>query len=298
MGIGLAAGLVAAVLYGVAAPLQAIAARRLPDGPFLLVLRSGSRDRLMFVSVVLYLLGWVLQVVAVVRLPLYLAQSLVAASLLFTAFASARLVGERPARRHLVALGMVSVGLTLLVVAAGRPGTHHFGSSFTVGLWLGLVTLVGLAAAAGRLPGRGGGTLTGVLAGAAYGGAPLAVRAIGHPHVDPLTSATAVSVVLFGVLGFTLYASAMQRTTVTAATAPLVITETLMPAVVGVVFLNDGVRSGWWPGIAAGLALCVGGALGVADVEPTEETSRLSRVSRVSRHSPAPTARRSGGTDT
>ncbi len=288
MGIGLAAGLVAAVLYGVAAPLQAIAARRLPDGPWLLVLSAGVRDRLMFASVGLYLLGWVLQVVAVVRLPLYLAQSLVASSLLFTAFASARLVGERPARRHLVALGMVLLGLTLLVVAAARPGGHHFGGWFTVGLWAALVALVGLAAAARRLPGRGGGALTGVLAGASYGGAPLAVRAIGHPHLGTLTVATAVSVVLFGVLGFTLYALAMQRTTVTAATAPLVVTETLMPAVVGVLFLNDGIRSGWWPGITAGLVLCVGGALRVADNEPAEELSR---------RSPAPTAPKSGGTD-
>jgi hypothetical protein len=40
--------------------------------------------------------------------------------------------------------------------------------------------------------------------------------------------------------------------------------QTFVPAAIGIAFLGDGVRDGWWPAIAAGLVLGVGGAVALS----------------------------------
>lgn len=60
------------------------------------------------------------------------------------------------------------------------------------------------------------------------------------------------------------YSIALQRGTVTQATAPLVVGETLAPALVGVWLLGDNPRPGWEWAALLGFALAVGGALTLA----------------------------------
>jgi hypothetical protein len=104
----------------------------------------------------------------------------------------------------------------------------------------------------------------GVLAGAAYGGSPVATRAlVGFGwHLESI--APALTIGLFGTLGFVLYSAAMKRGAITAATAPVVLQSTVVPAVVGLVSFGDEVRAGWWPvavvafvvSVASGVVLC------------------------------------------
>jgi hypothetical protein len=108
------------------------------------------------------------------------------------------------------------------------------------------------------------GVALGILAGTAYGGSPVATRALVDPTLDLNTIAPALSIGMFGALGFVLYSSALKRTSVTAATAPLVLLQTVIPAVVGLATFGDGVRDGWWPAalvafavaVSAGIVLC------------------------------------------
>ena len=41
----------------------------------------------------------------------------------------------------------------------------------------------------------------------------------------------------------------------------LIVTQTFVPAAVGVALLGDGVRHGWWPAVAVGLVLSTSGAV-------------------------------------
>ena len=77
---GLAAGLAAAVLFGVGAVAQAHAVRRQDHRPRGLVdfVRVSVRDPWTLAVVVAYLLGFVLHVVAIWGLHLYLAQATIA----------------------------------------------------------------------------------------------------------------------------------------------------------------------------------------------------------------------------
>ena len=57
------------------------------------------------------------------------------------------------------------------------------------------------------------------------------------------------------------YATALQRGSVVQATAPLVVGETVLPAIVGLSLLGDHARPGWGVAASAGFILAVGAAL-------------------------------------
>jgi drug/metabolite transporter (DMT)-like permease len=222
MVIGLAAALLAAVLFGVAAVVQAVAARRHGLVSWLMVLVGAT-----------YLVGWGLHLVAIGRLPLYVAQVGIAVSLVVTALIAAGVVGEPLGRRHWIAIVAMVVGLAILVATSGHVGHGVFTTGRTLGLYGGFVVTLVLGLVALRMRDARGGAVLGALGGIAYGVSPVATRSLIHPRLDAETIVPALTIGLYGVLGFWLYSKALQRTSVTAATAPLVLLETLVPAVIG-----------------------------------------------------------------
>lgn len=259
--LGLVAGLVAAVVFGIAAVVQAHAVRRggvRPDGLSGFVL-AGARDPLTLLVVVAYLVGFVLHAVAVWLLPLYLAQATIAWSLPVTALASRR-VGESPAPRQWIALAAITVGLVLLALGAGAAGEVRTGWDFAVAVWLGMGLLL-LAGVMAR--GRAGAAL-GTLAGLGYAGSAIAVRGVGLP-LDAAVVVAALAVPAYGVVAFWLYSLGMHSSNVTSTTGPLIVAQTVVPAAIGVLLLGDGVRDGWAAGVVAGLVLATVGAVGLAE---------------------------------
>jgi hypothetical protein len=83
---------------------------------------------------------------------------------------------------------------------------------------------------------------------------------------DGLNSANpaAYALLIGGGAAFLLLTSALHRGSVTAATAGMVIGETIGPAAVGVAALGDRTREGLAPLAVAGFALAVLGALALA----------------------------------
>ncbi len=254
---GLVAGLGAAALFGVAAVAQAHAVRRQPDRPHGLwdFVRVSVRDPWTLGVVAAYLLGFVLHVVAIWGLPLYLAQATVAMSLPVTAVTSIVLREHlRPA--HWGAVGLVSVGLLLLSVGSGEPGELFTSVWFAVALWVGVVVLLLAARVGVHWPG----SVIATLAGLGYTGSAVAVRGA-ESATDVVGIAAGLTVGIYGLIGFWLYSVALDRSPVSAASAPLIVTQTFVPSLIGVALLGDGVRSGWWPGILVGLLASTLGAI-------------------------------------
>jgi drug/metabolite transporter (DMT)-like permease len=251
--LGLTAALLAAVLFGCIAVAQAAVIRR-----------RGLFSRSMAGVIAAYLVGWLLHLVAIGRLPLYLAQVGVGASLMVTALVASFVMGEPLGRRHWAAVVAMTLGLTLLAVSAGDVGSSEFGTRTTVVLYVLLSLNAVLGLVAWRWHGNLSGVALGILAGTAYGGSPIATRSLVDPTLDLHTIAPALSIGLFGALGFVLYSTAMKRASVTAATAPMVLLSTVIPAVVGLATFGDEVRAGWWPpavvafgvSVVAGVVLC------------------------------------------
>lgn len=255
--VGLAAGLLAALLFGFAAVAQAHAVRRFDAAPGNLaafVLRS-VRDPWTLGVVAAYLTGFLLHAVAIWLLPLYLAQTAIAMSLPVTAVAST-LVHERLTPVHWSAIVAVTVGLVLLSAGAGEVGSLVADARFAVAIWVGVAVL----ALAGWRGVRLGGGVLGALAGLGYAGSAIAVRGVGTP-VEPPVVACAAAVGVYGLLAFWLYSLALDRAPVSTATAPMIVGQTFVPGLVGVLLLGDGVRPGWWAAVATGLVLSVAGAI-------------------------------------
>ena len=256
MVIGLGAALLAAVLFGVAAVVQAIAARR-----------YGLVSWMMAGVALVYVLGWLLHLVSIAFVPLYVAQVGIAASLVVTALLAATVVGEPLAPRHWVAIGAMFAGLVLLVLAAGPIGSTHFETEHTLVLYLGAAVTLALGLVARRFSGEASGVALGALAGIAYGGSPISTRALVDPHLDAETILPALTIGIYGLLGFWLCSIALRRAAVTAVNAPLILLETVVPAIVGIAVFDDQVRAGWWPVALTGFALSTLGALVLCGAE-------------------------------
>ncbi|MEZ5092270.1 hypothetical protein [Nocardioides sp.] len=264
MVLGLLAGLGAAALFGTAAVLQAHAVRQLPHGTRRLGAFVGAavRHPLILVVVAAYLGGFVLHAVAIWLLPLYLAQASIALSLPISAIA-ARRVAEHVTARQVAAVAAVVLGLFLLAGGAGAAGEVRVSPAFVAVLYAGIAGLL-MAAALGQDP---PGEWFGALSGLAYAGSALAVRGVTWPASWPVVLA-AVAVSAFGLLGFWLYSTGLARGSVSAVTAPMIVGQTAVPGLLGVLVLGDGVRAGWWPAVVAGLALATAGAALVGPPQP------------------------------
>ena len=171
MVIGLGAALLAAVLFGVAAVMQAVAARRYA---------GLAADGLVGL---IYVLGWGLHLVSIAMVPLYVAQVGIAASLAVTALSPRGLCGEPLSRRHRIAVGDLVGGLALLALSAGPVGTHEFDLRADRVLYarLGRTLVIALGPCA---PADRGGVSAGRLGGLAYAGSPIATRALVDPAWD------------------------------------------------------------------------------------------------------------------
>ncbi|WP_123370654.1 hypothetical protein [Cellulomonas sp. PhB150] len=273
--LGLVTAVAAALCYGVGSVLQAVAARGTASAegldPRLLIRLLRSWRYVLGVG--LDGVGFVLSLVAVQSLPLFVVQSVVASFLAVTAVLGAIFLKMPLTRSDRVALTVVVVGLVLV----GSSAAEESGApASTTGAWILLAVTVVLALAAvpaARVPGARGAAVLGAIAGLAFGATSVAARmlpveltpsAVLHDAGTLLTSPATYALAIAGVLALLTYSTALQRGSVTQATAPLVVGETVAPAIVGVLVLGDHTRPGWAGVAIAGFVLAVGGAVALA----------------------------------
>jgi drug/metabolite transporter (DMT)-like permease len=256
--LGLVCALGSAAVFGVAAVVQAHAMRVLPDGDLGLrgFVRAALGSWLLLAVVGAYLAGFVLHAVALWLLPLYLAQASISLSLPVTAIVSAVALHERLALTRWLAVAGVIAGLVL--VAAGAGTVQHTAPTATL-VGVGALWLVVLALGARLSLTRSAGVL-GAWSGLGYAGSAVTTRGLSADAL--LFSVLALMIVsALGLVAFWLYSVALGRTDVASSTAPLIVMQTCIPAVVGVVAFGDTVRSGWTVAVIAGLALSIAGAI-------------------------------------
>ncbi|MGJ7415970.1 hypothetical protein AB9128_08930 [Streptomyces cinereoruber] len=269
-----------AICYGTASVLQAVAARAAEPGTGggvdVALLWRAARQWRYLAGLCLDGLGFVLQVVALRTLPIYVVGAALAASLAVTAVVASRVLRVRLSRVERTAVAVVCAGLAMLALASGKEG-HRAGPEALD--WALLAVAFGillLGAAAGRLPDRPRALALGLGAGFGFGVVEVAVRLIdGFDPADPALYALLAG----GGAAFLLLTSALQRGSVTTATAGMVLGETLGPAAVGVAWLGDTTRPGLGWLAVTGFAVAVAGSLTLARFgeAPEQETGRAHR---------------------
>jgi drug/metabolite transporter (DMT)-like permease len=264
---GFLGALLSAVAYGIASVLQAVAAKAAPDAgegvdPRLLlrVLRQWKY----VAGLGLDVLGFVSQIAALHVLPLFVVQATQAASLAVTAVA-VRVFGVRLGAREWTAVGVVCAGLALLGSSAESEGSAQVGLGFRLAL-AGAVVVLGLAGvAAGRAGRRVRTPALGLIAGLSFGLVAVAGRIIpSFAPLDLLTDPALYVLAVSGAMAMLFFATALQRGSVTTATAMMVLGETLLPSLIGVVLLGDRTRPGFVAVAVAGFVLAVTAALALA----------------------------------
>ncbi|WP_033287830.1 hypothetical protein [Amycolatopsis jejuensis] len=264
---GFLCALLSAVAYGVASVMQAVAAKATPDSgagvdPRLLlrVLRQWK----FVVGLALDVVGFVAQIAALHTLPLFLVQATQAASLAVTAIA-VRVLGVRLGAREWTAVGVVCVGLALLGSAAESEGSDQVGLGFRLALAAAAVVLGIAGFAAGRAGDRVRTAALGLVAGLCFGLVAVSGRVIPSlAPLDLLRDPALYVVAAAGGMAMLFLATALQRGSVTTATAMLVLGETVLPSLIGVLLLGDRTRPGFAVVALAGFVLAVAAALALA----------------------------------
>jgi len=242
--VSLTAALIAALCYGIASVMQAIAVREASNRPHADAAGGGVDPGLVprmlrqwrFVaSLILDTLGFVAQLVALQRLPLFAVQAIVASNLAVTAVLASLVIGVTLSWREWLAVSGVVAGVGLLGSSAGPEGATQAGAVFKLALIVAVAGLgvCGLAAARFREPMRT--LLLGTVAGFGYGLIGIAARVL--TGFEPLT-------------------------------------QTLPPALIGVMFLGDRTRPGLGPAAIAGFMLAVASAVILARFGEAEHASR------------------------
>jgi drug/metabolite transporter (DMT)-like permease len=289
MVVSLLAALLSALCYGIASVLQAISVRAASRRSVAEVGQAGQgvdtgllvrmlHQGLFITSILIDLLGFIAQLVALRRLPLFAVQAIIAANLAVTAVFAAWLMRVRLAGREWLAVGGVVVGVGLLGLSAGAEGAARVGSAFELGLIV-AVAAVGVAGfAVARLPNPVRTPALGAIAGLGYGVVAVAARILpGFGVLQLVKSPASYTVAAAGILSFLLYATALEGGSVTTATAAVILAETSPPALVGVIFLGDTTRHGLTAVAALGFALAVVCALALARFGEAGDTDQGAR---------------------
>jgi drug/metabolite transporter (DMT)-like permease len=274
--VSLIAALLAALCYGAGAVMQAIAVRASSRRPVLeaagvagrvdpgLLIRM-LRQWLFLLSMLVDLIGFAGQLVALRRLPLFEVQVIIAANLAVTAVFASWLMHIVLSLREWVAVAAVVLGVGLLGSSAGAQGAAKVGVDFHLGLIaaLALITVAGLAAA--RLPSWIRTPTLGAVAGLGYGVVAVCARILpGFSTHELVRSPAAYTLVAAGILSFMMYASALESGSVTVATAAVILVETVPPAIVGVLLLGDTTRPGMTGLAIAGFVMALVSAVALA----------------------------------
>jgi hypothetical protein len=142
LAFGIVAAVGASVLYNTSIALQALEARDVPYEHSLRVSLIGKlvRNRKWLGATALGLLGWPLEIVALLLAPLTVVQPCLVSGLIVLLWLGATKLGEAPGRREFVAVGAIVVGVAGVAWAAPDRTTDHAGTA-AIAVALGLVAI-------------------------------------------------------------------------------------------------------------------------------------------------------------
>ena len=280
---GVVAAMLACISYGTASVLQAYGARstrdpgRLSDtgGPTLRSTVSAALTPAFIAGMALDGLGFVGSLVSARLIPLFLSQTVISANLVVTALLGIAVLGVRLRSRDWLAIGTVLVALLVLGFTAGHLGARTAAPGLHWVLLVAALLILGGAAGLIRILGARAAIPAGLIAGILYGTMAVAVRVT--DGVDPLRPGVLVAdpaawtVVTAGLGGFYLFTVALQLGSVNGAAAALVVGETVVPGIIGVVLLGDTARPGMGWLVAIAFVAAVAGAVAVAAFGAVEQ---------------------------
>lgn len=142
LALGIIAAVGASILYNASIALQAMEVRDVPHEHSLRVSLIGKllHNRKWLGATALGLLGWPLEIVALLLAPLTVVQPCLASGLVVLLWLGVTRLGERPGMREYLAVGAIVAGVAGVAWAAPDRTTEHAGT-WAIALALGLVAI-------------------------------------------------------------------------------------------------------------------------------------------------------------
>ncbi len=242
--LGIAAAVGASSLYSLGIAIQAMDAREAPPEEHLrlALARNLVRRARWLLGTGLSILGWPLQVIALLLAPLVVVQPTLAAGLVLLMWLGERMLGERAGRYEYIAVTMIVVGVAGAALTAPPRSTTHAAEDLTITL-----VLVGLGLAS-LLPyilnafGRSFAEATMVGAGLAFGWSGVATKLAS----DDLANGHLVAAAAWGLstaaasgVGVLSEMSALQSRPAIQVAPVVFVTQTVIPIVLAPLLLGE-----------------------------------------------------------
>jgi drug/metabolite transporter (DMT)-like permease len=219
----------------------------------------------------LEVIGYGLSLFALRVFPLFLVQSLIAASVLVTAFGERVFLHKALGMRTYQSLCIVVLGVILLSLSA-LSGHATMGSQLVRReVELLPIPILVIGAICIRIRGRISAFTLAALSGIAFGNTSTIGRILIYP--DPLwkilLNPMVYSLILSAILGQYLFIVSLQRTTATRSNAIMIALQTLCPAFFGLLYFGDQIRPNFELLVVVGSILVIlGSALTAVDEPP------------------------------
>jgi len=242
--LGIVAAVGASTLYSLGIALQAMDAREAPHEEHLrLALLGGlARRSRWLLGTGLSILGWPLQVIALLLAPLVVVQPALAAGLLVLLVVSERLLGERAGRyEHLCVIAIV-LGVVGLALSAPPRSTSHTGNTLTITLVLVGLGVASLLPYALQALGRSLPSMTMIGAGLAFGWSGVATKLASDDIAGRhwiAAAAWALSTAAASGVGVLSEMSALQWRPAIQVAPVVFVTQTVVPVVLALVLLGE-----------------------------------------------------------
>lgn len=270
-----AAALLCAVCYGLASVLQSIGARRVEASEAI-----DARSLARIATQLPYLIGlgldgtaWLLSLLALAQLPLFVVQAMVAGAIGFTVLFAALFQHLRPTARQIAFIVVLALGLLGLALSGAPEEARRTSPAYAWGMWAGVIAIALIGAlVAKKMRGDRAAAALGCLSGLAFGGTALCARAlVADVSISDLRDPLLWGMLAYGALGLIFFASALQRGSVTVATAWLFTAETVVPSIIGLTILGDSARPGFALIAAISFVVTIVAAVGLTLVSPPME---------------------------
>lgn len=293
LGIGAAVG--ASTLYSLGIALQAMDAKEAPHSQHLrlaLVWRLVRRGRWL-VGLALSILGWPLQIVALMLAPLVVVQPALAAGLLVLMFLAQRMLHEHAGRLEYVAMAAIVIGVVGAGLAAPPRTTGHGSEALAITIVLAGLALASLLPYALRLVMHPPAGVTMVGAGLAGGWSGIATKLasddLAQGHVA-LAAVWGVSTAAASGIAILSEMSALQERPAIQVAPVVFVTQTVIPIVVAPLLFGESFADTPFAGVplSASLALLIAGAGLLARSPLLVALMEGERVSDASGSAPSP----------
>ena len=269
--LGIAAAVASSTFYSLGIALQAMDARETSHDEHLrLALAWGLVRRARWLAGTgLSILGFPLQVVALLLAPLVVVQPSLAAGLLVLLIVGERMLGERAGRYEYLAVGAIVIGVVGAALCAPPRETAHTAERLTITLVLVGLGLASLLPYALRWLGRSYASVTMVGAGLAFAWSGVATKLasddLSSGHVG-VAAAWALSTAAASGVGVLSEMSALQSRPAIQVAPVVFVTQTVVPVILAPLLLGEHFSATPLGGVPLGfsVALLVAGAAALA----------------------------------